>query len=77
MLTNLNFFEVKDVSNGVFTWSVNESWYKFGLYRYENLRKVRTNTIGINPFKWLKYVLFRKLGKVAKYAGGFSIGSDF
>jgi hypothetical protein len=45
----------------------------FVLYSYENLRKVRTNTIGINPFKWLKYVLFRKLGKVTKYAGGFSI----
>ena len=45
----------------------------FGLYCYENLRKVRTNAIGINPFKWRKYVLFRKLRKVIKYAWGFSI----
>jgi len=29
--------------------------------------------ISKNPFKWRKYVLFRKLGKVTKYAGGFSI----
>ena len=45
----------------------------FVLYRYENLRKVRTNITGINPSKWRKYVFFRKLRKVTKYAGGFSI----
>jgi len=30
------------------------------LYRYENLRKVRTNMIGVTSLKWRKYALFRK-----------------
>ena len=43
----------------------------FVLYCYENLRKVRTNSMDINSFKWRKYVLSRILRKVTKYAEEF------
>ena len=61
LLTNLRFVEFKCVSNGLFAWVKSWSLYKFGLYHYENLRKVRTNAIGINPFKWRKYVVTIKI----------------
>ena len=49
----------------------------FVLFRNENLRKAITNITGINPFKWIKYVLWEKLEKVAKYAWIFSIFVSF